>query len=162
MYPNPSSVNPPVVNRPAPSQQDIWAGEISTGTNAYPPAPQNQTAPPAPAGTTVLDMNHGLSEQVIGSPQSSDESYLGSLKAILSQNIGNHIVASFLMGSQNMTSWEGILHEVGNNYLTIYQPDKGRYVIGDFYSLKFAEFYEPSRSDAYIRQSQVAGWPMST
>lgn len=161
MYPT-TPVNAPSTIRPAHSPAEIWAGEISPAP-AYPSAPASPSmpTPPVPVGATELDMTHGLSESVIGDPQTVNEAYMGSLKAMLVRNIGNRISASFLMGAQNMMSWEGILHDVGNNYLTIYQPDKGRYVVGDFYSLKFAEFYESSRSNAYIQQSQIGGWPQS-
>lgn len=161
-------VNAPSSPRPAQSPIEIWAGEISSApprpsAPTYPSASSSPSTPvpPVPIGATELDMTHGLSESVIGDPQTVNDAYMGSLKAMLTRNIGSHISASFLMGTQNMISWEGILHDVGNNYLTIYQPDKGRYVVGDFYSLKFAEFYEPSRSKAYIQQSQVDGWPQS-
>ena len=49
-------------------------------------------------------------------------------------------MATFLVGTQNPISWEGILHSVGNNYLVIFQPDQGRYITGDLYALKFVEF----------------------
>ena len=122
-------------NYPAPTQNESWSGEISP----YPP----QSMVPSTMDDPRLNMNHGQSNVVIQTPQNRDDVYMGSLKAMLSNNIGNHIVASFLMGSQNLVSWEGILYDVGNNYVTIYQEPKGRYVVSDLYSLKFMEFYEP-------------------
>ena len=70
----------------------------------------------------------------------TQEAYQGSIKGLLGQNLGHYVVATFLVGTQNPISWEGILHSVGNNYLVIFQPDQGRYITGDLYALKFVEF----------------------
>ena len=56
--------------------------------------------------------------------------------------VGNYVVATFLVGTQNTTSWEGILYDVGNDYMTIYQEGRDRYIVSDIYSLKFIEFYD--------------------
>lgn len=98
-----------------------------------------QAIPQAP------DMTHGLPSSVIGDPQSNQEAYLGSMKATLQRNIGNFIVATFLIGTQGMVSWEGILYSVGNDYITIYQVARDRYIVCDLYSLKYTEFYDTRR-----------------
>lgn len=172
---------PGAVNQVAPHPQtNPWAGEISgavPSTPSYTETQQDTIAIPYPAavspaypGTTEnpmvpvtnvdpqLNMNHGLSDATIHTPQNSDEAYMGSLKAMLNNNIGNHIIASFLIGGRNLMSLEGTLYEVGNNYLTIYQEALGRYVIGDFYSLKFAEFNETAQPNHNIPQQTANGW----
>ncbi len=98
-----------------------------------------QVVPQAP------DMTHGLSSSVIGDPQTNQEVYLGSMKAALQRNIGNFIVATFLIGTQGTVSWEGILYSVGNDYITIYQVARDRYIVCDLYSLKYTEFYDTRR-----------------
>ena len=70
---------------------------------------------------------------------------IGTMKALLAKNIGSYVVATFLLGMQEPVSWEGFLHSVGNDYLVIYQPDKGRYITGDLYSLKFIEFHDATQ-----------------
>ncbi len=166
-YPSAASPIPQPVPQPHP-QTNPWAGEISGAVPSMPPYRTQDalvipyTPPdvsPAYPGTTEnpmipssemepqLNMNHGLSDDTINTPQNSDEAYMGSMKAMLNNNIGNHIIASFLIGNRNLMSLEGTLYEVGNNYLTIYQEALGRYVIGDFYSLKFAEFSETAQSN---------------
>ena len=60
----------------------------------------------------------------------------------LQKYVGNYVVATFLVGTQNTTSWEGILYDVGNDYMTIYQEGRDRYIVSDIYSLKFIEFYD--------------------
>ena len=146
-----------------PAAQNPWAGEV-TGMEpygqpdgaAYPPQPG--TMVPSTVADPHLNMSHGQSDAVIQMPQNRDDVYMGSLKAMLSNNVGNHIVASFLMGSQNLVSWEGILYDVGNNYLTIYQEPKGRYVVGDLYALKFMEFYEPAPQSTLSPIPRPAPW----
>ncbi len=98
-----------------------------------------------PAATGDLSMKHNLPASMIGAPQTATEAYLGSLKAMLSRNVGNYIVATFLVGTQNMVTWEGVLYDVGNDYLTIYQEGRDRYVVSDYYSLKFVTFYDTRR-----------------
>ena len=127
-------------------QTTPWSGEISGSTM------------PSTTENPQLTMHHGLSDTVIATPQNQDEAYLGSLKAMLRNNIGNHIVASFLMGNQNLMSWEGILYDVGNNYLTIYQEPRGRYIVSDLYSLKFMEFYEPNQQPHGNPAPQLGSW----
>ena len=77
---------------------------------------------------------------------------------MLSKNVGNYIVASFLVGTQNMVSWEGILYDVGNDYLTIYQETRDRYIVSDYYSLKFIEFYDTQRRELCNTILQENGW----
>lgn len=106
----------------------------------------------------VLDMRNNLPPSVIESPNSMLQAQLGSLKAMLSKNEGNYVVATFLVGTNNTVSWEGILYDVGNDYITIYQEGRDRYVVTDIYSLKFIEFYDFERRrlcNAILRES---GW----
>lgn len=100
-----------------------------------------------PPQRNALDMQNNLPDEVIESPTTLNEAYLGSLKATLQRNKGNFIVATFLIGTQNLMSWEGILYEVGNDYVTIYQPGRDRYVVIDMYSLKYMEFYDTRRRE---------------
>lgn len=92
-----------------------------------------------------LSMRNDLPSEVVESPTSVGEAYMGSLKAMLNRNKGNYIVATFLIGTQNLSSWEGVLYDVGNDYVTIYQPGRDRYVVIDMYSLKYIEFYDTRR-----------------
>ena len=111
----------PPVAQVAPRMTD-WSGEVT------------------PMGS--LDMRNHLPSEVITDPISMEEAYRGSLKAMLKKNVGNYVVATFLVGTQSTTSWEGILYDVGNDYMTIYQEGRDRYIVSDIYSLKFIEFYD--------------------
>ena len=154
--------------------RNSWADEISVaagdpavsqaGTGAdwagpagRPPAEQSgavpASPPPAAMGTqdegtsmgNTLDLRNRLPVEVIDSPLTMDEAHLGSLKAMLARYVGNYIVATFLVGTQSTVSWDGVLYDVGNDYLTIYQAARDRYVVTDLYSLKFIEFYDVQR-----------------
>ncbi len=99
---------------------------------------QQMPQPPTPESS----LQHGLSEDVIGSPISVEEAYQGSMRGMLGREIGAYIAATFLMGNGELVRWPGRLFEVGNNYVVIYQEEQGRYVVGDLNSLRFVEFSE--------------------
>lgn len=95
------------------------------------------------AGSTgELNLRHQQPSEVIEAPTSTSEAFLGSLKAMLLQNRGNFVAATLLIGTQGTMVWEGILHEVGNDYFIIYQTGRQRYILCDIYALKYMEFYD--------------------
>ena len=104
------------------------------------------------------DMDNDLPVEVITAPTSTQEAYIGSWKALLSRYEGSYVVATFLVGTQNTISWEGILFDVGNDYLTIYQESRDRYIVSDYYSLKFIEFYDIQRRRRCAELLQEDGW----
>ncbi|MBR5470605.1 MAG: hypothetical protein IKU81_00600 [Oscillibacter sp.] len=107
---------------------------------------------------STLDMQNNLPDEVIESPVSNAEVYAGSLKAMLRRNLGNYVVATFLVGTQNTVSWEGVLYDVGNDYVTIYQEGRDRYIVNDIYSLKYMEFYDVQRRRLCDRLLMEQGW----
>ena len=106
----------------------------------------------------LSDMGNQLPIEVIEAPTSREEAYLGSWKALLSRYEGSYVVATFLVGTQNTVSWEGILFDVGNDYLTIYQESRDRYIVSDYYSLKFVEFYDIQRRRRCAELLREDGW----
>lgn len=100
----------------------------------------------------------GLSSEVIENPLTVDEAYKGSLKAMLSRYIGSYVVATFLVGTQGTVSWEGTLFDVGNDFVTIYQEPRDRYIVSDLYSLKYIEFYDTRRREMCEAILQQNGW----
>lgn len=110
-----------------------------------------------PPQTGGLEMNHLLPDEVVENPTTVNEAYLGSLKSMLTQNKGNYIVATFLVGTQSTVTWEGILYEVGNDYVTIYQPGRDRYIVSDMYSLRYLEFYDIERREMCSRLMREQG-----
>ena len=133
-----------VTNNPPSSAAD-WNQPWTMGDTRFPSSMNNMNSMGSMGGG--LQMQNNLPSEVIESPTTVNEAYLGSLKATLLRNRGNFIVATFLIGTQNTVSWEGILYEVGNDYVTIYQPGRDRYVVTDMYSLKYMEFYDTRRRE---------------
>ena len=159
-----------------------WSGEISrtpvepirqtpAGSSSLPGAgglvSQGGMAGPAglsgPRGSVpeLEDMGNDLPVEVITAPTSTQEAYMGSWKALLSRYEGSYVVATFLVGTQNTISWEGILFDVGNDYLTIYQESRDRYIVSDYYSLKFIEFYDIQRRRRCAELLREDGWQSS-
>lgn len=106
----------------------------------------------------TLDMRNDLPDDVIESPATNAEVYAGSTKAMLRRNLGNYVVATFLVGTQNTVSWEGVLYDVGNDYVTIYQPGRDRYIVNDIYSLRYTEFYDVRRRQLCDQLMRDQGW----
>lgn len=106
----------------------------------------------------ALDMTTGLPNEVIEAPTTTDEAYRGSLKAMLARNLGNYVVATFLVGTTGTVSWEGILFDVGNDFVTIYQEARDRYIVIDIYSLKYIEFYDTRRREMCEAMMRENGW----
>lgn len=78
--------------------------------------------------------------EMLEHPMSVQEAYQTSWKSLLAQNLGRYVVVSFLMGTQQTVVAEGILYEIGNDYLVLYQPVRDSYITADLYSVKFVEF----------------------
>ena len=157
-----------------------WSGEISrtpvepirqtpAGSSGLPGAgglvSQGGMAGPAglsgPRGSVpeLEDMGNDLPVEVITAPTSTQEAYMGSWKALLSRYEGSYVVATFLVGTQNTISWEGILFDVGNDYLTIYQESRDRYIVSDYSALNFLEFYDIQRRRRCAELLREDGWP---
>ena len=117
-------------------------GDMGGGMAAGSMDPRAHISTPEETAMRQLDLSTGLSQDAIENPTSLLEARLGSLRGLLSKLVGHYMIVTFLVGTQNSVSWEGFLYSVGNDYVVIFQPDNGRYVTGDMFSLKFVEFYE--------------------
>lgn len=142
---------------------DMWMnqGDMNAGMQ-MPTGTLQMSRSGQPPQRNDLNMRNNLPDEVIESPTTVNEAYLGSLKATLLRNKGNYIVATFLVGTQNTVSWEGILYEVGNDYVTIYQPGRDRYIVNDMYSLRYMEFYDTRKREMCDRLLQNQGWQNGT
>ena len=115
----------------------------------------NETSMPSgPQTLSEAEMNqlwpnieNNLPNDMIESPTTMEEVYRGSMKSLLLRNVGNYVVATFLIGTQTTVSWEGILYDVGNDYIAIYQSGRDQYIVSDLYSLKYVEFYDTRRRE---------------
>lgn len=148
-YPNTYSAN-----TPTPRPGGDWGAEITGSGQSAAARPMTAAEPYAvmPGGqrTPMGDLpgiRTDLPEDVIQNPLSAEEAHKGSIKEMLARNRGAYVVATFLMGTQGTVSWEGVLYDVGNNFITIYQPGRERYIVIDIYALKYIEFYDTRRRE---------------
>jgi len=145
-----------MTNSQSSTQNMNWGGEVQR------PVIPGQMTRPLPGSWTGggPDLQHHMTVDVIDSPMTGEENYMGSLKQILMKNKGQEIVASFLVGTSAPVSWQGILYEVGNDYIVIHQPMYDRYIVGDLYSLKFVEFPQENGSHhtGYRQRDGAAIW----
>ncbi len=81
------------------------------------------------------------SQEAVDNPQNAQEAFLGSFTAVLQNNIGYYVIIDFLIGTSELTSREGILYSVGNNFVTLYQPENEQYIVCDAFSIKFVTFF---------------------
>ena len=77
-------------------------------------------------------------------PLSASEAARNSWRALLARNVGRNVLVRFLVGTQNITTVEGELYEVGTDYIVIYQPLWDSHITADLYMVKFVEFREPT------------------
>ncbi len=92
--------------------------------------------------TNGINMNTPDTLSEIENPQTNEEVYRGSVAAILQQNLGLYVICEFLIGTENIVAREGILYNVGINFITLYQEEDDRYMLCDLYSLKFIAIYD--------------------
>jgi len=134
--------------------QTSQAGGTAVGSGApaaAQTAPQRRFPAPTEFGTGAApDMMSHQPSEVIEAPATMNEAYLGSLKAMLLRNRGNLVTATFLIGTQGTMAWEGILYEVGNDYIVISQPGRGRYIACDIYALKYIEVYDVRQREMFL------------
>ena len=151
------------VQNSTPMQRD-WSSEISLpeedGTATQPPSGAMRPAMFSElAGSSgSLDLQNHVPDEVMEAPTTVAENYLGSMKSMLNRNKGNFVVATFLIGTQGTTTWEGLLYEVGNDYLIIHQLGRDRYIACDLYSLKYIEFYDTQRKRICDSLMWQNGW----
>ena len=64
-------------------------------------------------------------------------SYRGSMQQILQENLGSDVIIEFLIGTGNLESRQGILYNVGSQFVVLYDDINLRYVVCDIFSIKF-------------------------
>ncbi len=89
-----------------------------------------------------------MNESDLNVPATEDfntPAFQGSMQQFLAQNIGNFVVIDFLIGTQAMTSRQGILYSVGAAYVILYEETSNTFVVCDIFSIKFVTFYFPGQ-----------------
>lgn len=76
-------------------------------------------------------------------PTFDSEEMIGSMQRILAQNVGEFVVISFLIGTEEIIRKQGILYYVGRSFLTLYDDQTHNFIVCDIFSVKFVYFYMP-------------------
>ncbi len=63
------------------------------------------------------------------------------MNGYLNMQIGKHVMAHFIAGGSNVFEVEGILRNIGRNYIVIEDIHNGDKITCDFYSLRFIRIY---------------------
>ena len=93
-----------------------------------------------PAGTERMAPGLGPLPSGPEGMSASEQILHSSWKSLMARNVGRSVIVSFLIGTQNTIVTHGILYEVGNDYIALYQPDEESYISADLYSIRFVEF----------------------
>jgi len=72
-----------------------------------------------------------------GTPQNNDNS--SYLQEYLKSMLGRLVKIDFLIGSDNLVCKEGILKEVGTDYIVLEMLQSNDLLVGDLYSIKFVQ-----------------------
>ena len=102
--------------------------------------PGGVSAPMPPGVSEIPESGEERQETAAVRPVMTGEGPQSSLKGLLSRNLGCYVAATFLVGSRQIATWEGILDSVGNDCVVLYQPQSDSYLACDLYALKFVEF----------------------
>ena len=147
------------------TQYPTAQGQMQTPTRQPTRPPMQQ--PPAPETyQQMLNGADGIEDELGGVPQGNggytqdniemlenpmtvQEANQTSWKTLLAQNLGRYVLVSFLMGTQQTVVAEGVLYEIGNDYIVLYQPVRDSYITADLYSVKFVEFRAADNQTRY-------------
>lgn len=69
--------------------------------------------------------------------------FQGSMQQVLQENIGNYVLVDFLIGSEVLTTKQGILYNVASQFLVLYDDVNFNYIVCDIFSVKFVTFLLP-------------------
>lgn len=69
--------------------------------------------------------------------ETAGDSFLDSVRQILSENIGAYVICEFLVGTNTIVGRQGILEFVGPNYLVLHDDTCQAHIIGDLAALRF-------------------------
>ena len=142
------------------------------GATQYPTPIRQPTRPPTQQGPApetyqqMLDGADGIEDELGGmaqgnggytqdniemleNPMTVQEANQTSWKTLLAQNLGRYVLVSFLVGTQQTVVAEGVLYEIGNDYIVLYQPVRDSYITADLYSVKFVEFRAADNQTRY-------------
>ena len=82
--------------------------------------------------------------------------FQGSMQQVLQENVGKYVIVEFLIGTNGLTSRQGMLYYVGTQFLVLFDEFESRYVVCDIFSVKFVTFLEGRAATTYPALDQTA------
>lgn len=95
----------------------------------------------------VADVAPAQTLNVSTSPRAADPAYL---QGYLQQHIGKYVQIYFMIGTQQNAQRDGILNELGSNFLVIREVGSNRLIVCDLYSVKFVNVYDLCEKDLQV------------
>lgn len=81
--------------------------------------------------------------------------YKGSMQQILQKNIGNYVTVEFLIGTNTLITKQGVLYDVGSQFMVLYDDLNLRYEVCDIFTVKFVTFLLPGYRPGQLPSSVV-------
>ena len=82
--------------------------------------------------------------------------FQGSMQQVLQENVGKYVIVEFLIGTNGLTSRQGMLYYVGTQFLVLLDEFESRYIVCDIFSVKFVTFLEGRSASTYPTLDQTA------
>lgn len=83
-------------------------------------------------------------------------SFQGSMQQVLQENVGKYVIVEFLIGTNGLTSRQGLLYYVGTQFLVLLDEFESRFIVCDIFSVKFVTFLEGRSASTYPTLDQTA------
>ena len=83
-------------------------------------------------------------------------SFQGSMQQVLQENVGKYVIVEFLIGTNGLTSRQGMLYYVGTQFLVLLDEFESRFIVCDIFSVKFVTFLEGRSASTYPTLDQTA------
>ena len=82
--------------------------------------------------------------------------FQGSMQQVLQENVGKYVIVEFLIGTNGLTSRQGMLYYVGTQFLVLLDEFESRFIVCDIITLKFVTFLEGRSATTYPTLDQTA------
>ena len=82
--------------------------------------------------------------------------FQGSMQQVLQENVGKYVIVEFLIGTNGLTSRQGMLYYVGTQFLVLLDEFESRFIVCDIFSVKFVTFLEGRSASTYPTLDQTA------
>ena len=82
--------------------------------------------------------------------------FQGSMQQVLQENVGKYVIVEFLIGTNGLTSRQGMLYYVGTQFLVLLDEFESRFIVCDIFSVKFVTFLEGRSASTYPSLDQTA------